>query len=156
MQMKTLFSSLKALRMGALSLLVAASVGAAGLVSCDDSDDDAGIDGGAPFMGVWVLTHMEVTDEEGTSGGDTAGWGSILLTLKDDNTFVYDVDVRGDGEDEPEKYTERGTWTWANPVLTLDYDIYQSKIKVLTWTKNRLVTEQSGDGETERRTWRKQ
>lgn len=155
MQMKTLFSSLRALRTGALYLLVAASVSAAGLVSCDDSDDDAGIDGGAPFTGVWVMTHIEITDEEGTDGGDTAGLGTVSLTLNEDETFVYEVNIPGDGEEEPESYTDRGTWAWANPVLTLDYGDYRSQLKVLTWTKEKLVTEQSEDGETERRTWKK-
>ena len=155
MQMKTLFSSLRALRKGALYLLVAASVSAAGLVSCDDGGDDTGIDSGAPFTGVWVMTHIEITDEEGTDGGDTAGLGTVSLTLNEDNTFVYEVDIPGDEEEEPENYTDRGTWAWANPVLTLDYDDYRSQFKVLTWTKEKLVTEQSEDGETERRTWKK-
>lgn len=155
MQMKTLFSSLRALRKGALYLLVAASVSAAGLVSCDDDGDDTGIDSGAPFTGVWVMAHIEITDEEGTDGGDTAGLGTVSLTLNEDNTFVYEVDIPGDEEEEPESYTDRGTWAWANPVLTLDYDDYRSQFKVLTWTKEKLVTEQSEDGETERRTWKK-
>lgn len=155
MQMKTLFSSLRALRKGALYLLVAASVSAAGLVSCDDDGDDTGIDSGAPFTGVWVMTHIEITDEEGTDGGDTSGLGTVSLTLSEDNTFVYEVDIPGDEEEEPESYTDRGTWAWANPVLTLDYDDYRSQFKVLTWTKEKLVTEQSEDGETERRTWKK-
>ena len=153
--MKTLFSSLRALRTGALYLLVAASVSAAGLVSCDDSDDDAGIDDGAPFTGVWVMTHIEITDEEWTDGGDTAGLGTVSLTLNGDETFVYEVDIPGDGEEEPESYTDRGTWAWANPVLTLNYGDYRSQLKVLTWTKEKLVTEQSEGGETERRTWKK-
>lgn len=155
MQMKTLFSSLRALRKGALYLLVAASVSAAGLVSCDDDGDDSGIDSGAPFTGVWVMTHIEITDEEGTDGGDTSGLGTVSLTLSEDNTFVYEVDIPGDEEEEPESYTDRGTWAWANPVLTLDYGDYRSQFKVLTWTKEKLVTEQSEDGETERRTWKK-
>ena len=155
MQMKTLFSSLRALRKGALYLLVAASVSAAGLVSCDDDGDDTGIDSGAPFTGVWVMTHIEITDEEGTDGGDTSGLGTVSLTLSEDNTFVYEVDIPGDEEEEPESYTDRGTWAWANPVLTLDYGDYRSQFKVLTWTKEKLVTEQSEDGETERRTWKK-
>lgn len=155
MQMKTLFSSLRALRKGALYLLVAAFVSAAGLVSCDDDGDDTGIDSGAPFTGVWVMTHIEITDEEGTDGGDTAGLGTVSLTLNEDNTFVYEVDIPGDEEEEPESYTDRGTWAWANPVLTLDYGDYRSQFKVLTWTKEKLVTEQSEDGETERRTWKK-
>ena len=152
MQMKTLFSSLRALRTGAFYLMVAASVCAAGLVSCDDGK----IDGGAPFTGAWVMTHIEITDEEGTDGGDTAGLGTVRLTLNDDNTFVYEVNIPGDGEEEPESYTERGTWAWANPLLTLNYGDYRSQLKVLTWTDNKLVTEQSEDGETERRTWKKQ
>lgn len=155
MQMKTLFSSLRALRKGALYLLVAASVSAAGLVSCDDDGDDTGIDSGAPFTGVWVMTHIEITDEEGTDGGDTSGLGTVSLTLSEDNTFVYEVDIPGDEEEEPESYTDRGTWAWANPVLTLNYGDYRSQFKVLTWTKEKLVTEQSEDGETERRTWKK-
>lgn len=156
MQMKTLFSSLRALRTGAFYLMVAASVCAAGLVSCDDGDDDGKIDGGATFTGAWVMTHIEITDEEGTDGGDTAGLGTVRLTLNDDNTFVYEVNIPGDGEEEPESYTERGTWAWANPLLTLNYGDYRSQLKVLTWTDNKLVTEQSEDGETERRTWKKQ
>lgn len=136
--------------------MVAASVCAAGLVSCDDGDDDGKIDGGAPFTGAWVMTHIEITDEEGTDGGDTAGLGTVRLTLNDDNTFVYEVNIPGDGEEEPEGYTERGTWAWANPLLTLSYGDYRSQLKVLTWTDNKLVTEQSEDGETERRTWKKQ
>ena len=155
MQMKTLFSSLRALRKGALYLLVAASVSAAGLVSCDDDGDDSGIDSGAPFTGVWVMTHIEITDEEGTDGDDTSGLGTVSLTLNEDNTFVYEVDIPGDEEEEPESYTDRGTWAWVNPVLTLDYGDYRSQFKVLTWTKEKLVTEQSEDGETERRTWKK-
>ena len=156
MQMRTQFSSLRALRTGVFYLMVAASVCAAGLVSCDDGDDDGKIDGGAPFTGAWVMTHIEITDEEGTDGGDTAGLGTVRLTLNDDNTFVYEVNIPGDGEEEPEGYTERGTWAWANPLLTLSYGDYRSQLKVLTWTDNKLVTEQSEDGETERRTWKKQ
>ena len=121
-----------------------------------DGDDDGKIDGGAPFTGAWVMTHIEITDEEGTDGGDTAGLGTVRLTLNDDNTFVYEVNIPGDGEEEPESYTERGTWAWANPLLTLNYGDYRSQLKVLTWTDNKLVTEQSEDGETERRTWKKQ
>ena len=101
------------------------------------------------------MTHIEITDEEGTDGGDTAGLGTVSLTLNGDETFVYEVDIPGDGEEEPESYTDRGTWAWANPVLTLDYGDYRSQLKVLTWTKEKLVTEQSEDGETERRTWKK-
>ena len=154
--MKTLFSSLSALRKGAFFLMVAVSVCAAGLVSCDDDDDDGKIDGGAPFTGAWVMTHIEITDEEGTDGGDTSGQGLVRLTLNDDHTFVYEVNIPGDEEEEPESYTDRGTWAWANPVLTLDYDYAQSQLKVLTWTRDKLITEQSEDGETERRTWKKQ
>lgn len=101
------------------------------------------------------MTHIEITDEEGTDGGDTAGQGTVRLTLNEDETFVYEVSIPGDEEEEPESYTDRGTWSWANPVLTLKYDNYRSQLKVLTWTKEKLVTEESGDGETARRTWKK-
>ena len=100
------------------------------------------------------LKNVYKTFNPGTVNAKTA-LEDLSLTLNEDETFVYEVNIPGDGEEEPESYTDRGTWAWANPVLTLDYGDYRSQLKVLTWTKEKLVTEQSEDGETERRTWKK-
>ena len=103
MQMKTLFSSLRALRTGAFYLMVAASVCAAGLVSCDDGDDDGKIDGGAPFKTDRAEPEMTACLREALClKGAFEGEPQCVLKIRLRNKPVREIFVR----DNPDKRGE--------------------------------------------------
>ena len=135
-----------------------------GFVSCGDDDDDAGggpgVSAQAPFYGTWRAVHEKYCEDGEVDEGYFTAQDVVQLTLNTDFTYVYYVNVSDEwGTD---KFTEEGTWTFKNNVLTFkpSGNPYDSEIvgdyKVLTWTPQMLVThEDYGGGDYDVITWKK-
>ena len=90
-------------------------------------------------LGVWKCVSAKVVEDGEQYFGNIGDGEIIRLTINQNNTYEYYVNV---GEDE---YTEFGTWEWdlINKKLTLIEDNGSvAVIEVLSWTNNKLVTYQ--------------
>ncbi len=111
--------------------------------ACGDDDDEPEGTSGAPYPGVWRVTYVNVTDEDGESyAGPMPDETKIKLTLYQNGNFIFESLVEDD-LDAPSAVTEKGTWSYGNQVLTLNVtEPYAGRgtINVITWTDTKLVT----------------
>lgn len=136
------------------------------LTSCSDDDEESGgegIDAGAPYTGVWVMTHIKMAGDGET--GDyqvTPALGlENKITLLENMDYEYYGLVKGDTPDEDEEEEHKGKWNFSDNKLILKSDEGLTyTLTILTWTANKLVTYQEeniGDSSySETRTYQKQ
>ena len=77
--------------------------------ACGDDDDEPEGTSGAPYPGVWRVTYVNVTDEDGESyAGPMPDETKIKLTLYQNGNFIFESLVEDD-LDGPSAVTEKGT-----------------------------------------------
>lgn len=148
-------------RRSVLCLILLMSTCMVCLTSCSDDDEESGGEGigaGAPYTGVWVMTHIKIVEDGKTEEGAVTPESGVecKLTLLENGNYTYYALTKGDTDDEDELIEESGQWSFSGNKLTLTNDLYISKMTVYTWTATKLVTYQEEEGDSETRTWEKQ
>ena len=134
-----------------------------GFVSCGDDEEDAGGPGSeigseAPYYGKWQVTHMKEVEDGESFEGNLSSKEIIQLTLNQNGTFVYYVNVTD--EEGNETYTQEGTWTYSQNTISMvstseGYTEY-GKMLVQSWTASSMVTKVDyGHGSYEISTWKR-
>lgn len=147
-----------------LSVLLFMLTMSVSFTACSDDDDNgSGGSDGAPYCGVWRCKSMKVVEDGESYSGNFASNQIIKLTLNEDHTFEYYVNLPAEDGEPAEVYTDRGTWTYdgEEKELYLKTDYSYAAITVKKWTASKLVTYQEEFDEdlgydnfySEERTW---
>ena len=152
-----------------LSMLLMMAMMSFSFTSCgsDDDGDGGGSESGAPYTGVWKVTHIEVVDDDGERyGGNVPGNYIEKMTIYENGTFEYYSYIPEDEEEEEEdaeEFTCQGDWDYNPTTETLTFRsvndngfTYGGEQKILQWNAAKLVTYYNDGYGSQTRTWMRQ
>lgn len=128
--------------------------------ACGDDDKDdtpMGDTTGAPYTGVWKVSYVNMVEDGDSYQGPADELTNVRLTLYQNGNFIFESAVYDDN-DGPSMNRFTGTWSYAGKTLTLNSEEPYEGVtvfKVLTWTNEKLVTNQTDEGDSYTWIWTK-
>ncbi len=122
-----------------------------------DDEEEGNVVVPSSRLGIWTVTHITETINCETDSFyvNPKIDGILQLTLNEDYTFSYYVDVPARDGEEAEMYTEVGTWSFNGKTLRLytmdEMFEYEALLSIEKWTESELITWQEDEGDSERR-----
>ena len=149
-----------------LSVLLMMLLANFAFVSCgsDDDGETGGADSGAPYIGVWKATHMEIIEDGESYGGSLPAGYTMELTLNADGTYRYYYYSPGEDGDDAEETLENGTWSFDKEESKIYCELIDDgdnwsyslmgETTVVSWTATKLITQfREEDGYFQKTTW---